>query len=123
MAAGKTLYANEDRRPKIKRTGEQVDIPYLMLVLLLLAVGLIMLYSASYAQSEYDTGYRDSTRYLQKQGVCAAIGLVAMYFFSRIPSHYLLRRRHLADWYPGCDQRRPERRNDLHRRSHLPQRR
>ena len=26
MAAGKTLYANEDRRPKIKRTGEQVDI-------------------------------------------------------------------------------------------------
>ena len=86
MAAGKTLYANEDRRPKIKRTGEQVDIPYLMLVLLLLAVGLIMLYSASYAQSEYDTGYRDSTRYLQKQGVCAAIGLVAMYFFSRIPS-------------------------------------
>ena len=88
MAAGKTLYANEDRRPKIKRTGEQVDIPYLMLVLLLLAVGLIMLYSASYAQSEYDTGYRDSTRYLQKQGVCAAIGLVAMYFFSRIPSQF-----------------------------------
>ena len=86
MAAGKTLYANEDRRPKLKRTGECVDLPFLLLVLLLLAVGLIMLYSASFAQSEYDTGYQDSTRYLQKQGVCAAIGLVAMYFFSRIPS-------------------------------------
>ena len=86
MAAGKSLYANEDRRPIIKRTGEQVDIPFLLLVLLLLIVGLVMLYSASYAQSEYDTGYQDSTRYLQKQGVCAAIGLVAMYFFSRIPS-------------------------------------
>ena len=86
MAAGRSLYANEDRRPKKKRTGEQVDIPFLLLVLLLLAVGLTMLYSASYAQSEYDTGYQDSTRYLQKQGVCAAIGLVAMYFFSRIPS-------------------------------------
>ena len=86
MAAGRSLYANEDRRPIIKRTGEQVDIPFLILVLLLLIVGLVMLYSASYAQSEYDTGYQDSTRYLQKQGVCAAIGLVAMYFFSRIPS-------------------------------------
>ena len=45
-----------------------------------------MLYSASYAQSEYDTGYTISTKYLQKQAVCAAIGLIAMYFFSRIPA-------------------------------------
>ena len=66
--------------------GETVDIPFLVLVLLLLLVGLTILYSASYAQSEYDTGYEISTRYLQKQAVCAAIGLVAMYFFSRIPA-------------------------------------
>lgn len=62
-----------------------VDYPFLILVLLLLTVGLTMLYSASFAQSEYDTGYLSSTKYLQKQGVCALIGLVAMYFFSRIP--------------------------------------
>lgn len=65
-----------------------VDFPFLVLVLLLLAVGLTMLYSASYAQSEYDTGYLSSTKYLQKQGVCALIGLVAMYFFSRIPAKF-----------------------------------
>ena len=53
MAAEKTLYAKEDRR-NFARTS--VDIPFLILVLLLLAVGLVMLYSASYAQSEYDTG-------------------------------------------------------------------
>jgi len=47
-----------------------------------------MLYSASYAQSEYDTHYEISTKYLQKQAVCAAIGLVAMYFFSRIPASF-----------------------------------
>ncbi len=41
-----------------------------------------MLYSASYAQSEYDTSYEISTKYLQKQAVCAAIGLAAMFFFS-----------------------------------------
>ena len=57
-----------------------------MLVLLLLLVGLAMLYSASYAQSEYDTSYESTTKYLQKQALCAAIGLAAMYFFSRIPA-------------------------------------
>ena len=84
MASKKTSYANEDRRLNVR--GETVDIPFLILILLLLLVGLTMLYSASYAQSEYDTGYAISTRYLQKQAVCAAIGLVAMYFFSRIPA-------------------------------------
>ena len=83
MAMGYPLHAKEDRRRKAEET---VDFPFLLLTLLLLAVGLTMLYSASYAQSEYDTGYEISTKYLQKQAVCAAIGLVAMYFFSRIPA-------------------------------------
>ena len=83
MAAKKASYAKEDRR---SMRGETVDIPFLVLILLLLTVGLAMLYSASFAQSEYDTHYEISTKYLQKQGVCAAIGLVAMYFFSRIPA-------------------------------------
>ena len=82
MAAGKTLYAKEDRR---KNCGAGVDIPFLLLLMLLLAVGLTMLYSASSAQSEYDTGYAISTKYLQKQAVCAVIGIVAMAAFSRIP--------------------------------------
>ena len=83
MALERDLHAKEERRTK---NGESVDLPFLLLVLLLLTVGLAMLWSASYAQSEYDTGYAISTRYLQKQAVCAAIGLIAMYFFSRIPA-------------------------------------
>ena len=83
MASKGSSFANEDRRG---HRGATVDIPFLVLVLLLLAVGLTMLYSASYAQSEYDTGYEISTRYLQKQAVCAAIGLAAMWAFSRIPA-------------------------------------
>ena len=82
MALEQTLRAKEDRRPG----GESVDYPFLILVLALLTVGLIMLYSASFAQSQYDTGYEISTKYLQKQAVCAAIGLIAMCCFSRIPS-------------------------------------
>lgn len=89
MAAGRTLYAKEDRRRY--PAGEGVDIPFLTLVLLLLAVGLVMLYSASSAQSEYDTGYTISTKYLQKQAVCAGLGLVCMYIFSRIPAHVWFR--------------------------------
>ena len=85
MAAERDLHAKENRRLRVHPGGDSVDYPFLFLVLLLLTVGLAMLYSASYAQSEYDTGYEISTKYLQKQAVCAAIGLVAMYFFSRIP--------------------------------------
>ena len=80
-----TLYAKENRPAGTLRQGERIDFPFLILVLLLLAVGLIMLYSASFAQSEYDTGYVSTTRYFQKQAVCAAIGMAAFCLFSRIP--------------------------------------
>ena len=82
MAAERSLLAKEDRR----KTGEPVDIPFLILTLLLLGAGLAVLYSASSAQSAYDTGYAITTRYLQKQAVCAALGLIAMYGFSRVPA-------------------------------------
>ena len=66
MVIQKLLYAKENRRPKGLRAGEHVDIPFLVILLLLLAVGLISLYSASSAQSQYDTGYTSSTRYLNE---------------------------------------------------------
>ena len=90
MAAERTLYAKENRRPFL-RAETSIDIPFLLLVLLLLAVGLTMLYSASCAQSEYDSGYTVSTRYLQKQAVCASLGLGCMAVFSRIPAKVWLR--------------------------------
>lgn len=88
MATGK-LSAKEDRRRKTP--GDTVDIPFLLLTMLLLAVGLTMLYSASAAQSQYDTGYTISTKYLQKQAVCAGLGLVCMCVFSRIPAGFWLK--------------------------------
>lgn len=79
--AGAKLFAKEGRRK-----GATVDIPFLVLTLLLLTVGLAVLYSASSAQSAYDTHYAITTRYLQKQAVSALLGLIAMYGFSRIPA-------------------------------------
>ena len=87
----RNLYAKEDQRLGKRKTREGVDIPFLLLLLLLLVVGLGMLYSASYAQSHYDTGYTQSTRYLQKQGLCTLIGLGAMVIASRIPPEFWLR--------------------------------
>ncbi|MBE6983300.1 MAG: putative lipid II flippase FtsW [Ruminococcaceae bacterium] len=88
MAAERILQAKENRRRRVKLAGESFDIPFLIILLSLLSVGLLMLYSASYAQSEYDTGYTVSTRYLQKQGVCALIGLVAMVALYRVPASF-----------------------------------
>ena len=87
MAIQPRLYAKEDRR----MVGATVDIPFLTLVLLLLAVGLAMLYSASSAQSMYDTHYESSTRYLMKQAICAVLGLGCMVLFSRIPANLWFR--------------------------------
>ena len=87
--AAENLHAKENRRSF--GAGTSVDYPFMILVLLALTVGLIMLYSASSAQSEYDTGYLSSTRYLQKQAICAGIGLVAMAVFSRLPAQLWFR--------------------------------
>jgi len=89
MAAERlSVYAKANRRLGINRAEDKVDLPFLILLLTVLAVGLVMLYSASYAQSEYDTGYTVSTRYLQKQGICTIIGLGAMLILSRVPPQW-----------------------------------
>ncbi len=89
MAGQKNLHAKENRL-SLKKVAS-VDYPFLILLILLLCVGLTMLYSASFAQSQYDTGYTVSTRYLEKQAVCAVIGLVGMALLSRIPPSFWLK--------------------------------
>ena len=66
------------------RRDNGVDPVFLTLVLVLLTLGLVMLWSASAAQSEYDSGYTTSTRYFSKQAVCAVLGILCMWAFSRI---------------------------------------
>ena len=82
------LRTKEDHRRKLIAAEGKIDHGFLILLLVLLGVGLGMLYSASSAQSQYDTGYTSSIRYLQKQAACAVIGLGAMVFLSRIPTEF-----------------------------------
>ena len=63
-----------------------VDPVFLLLVLALLVLGLAMLWSASFPQSEYDSNYTDSARYFRKQAICGVLGLGCMAAFSRVPS-------------------------------------
>ncbi len=75
------FHAKED--PALSRE-RGVDPVFLVLLLALLGVGLVMLWSASYAQSEFDSGYTESVRYLKKQAICAFLGLGCMAVFSRL---------------------------------------
>ena len=85
------LHAKENPRLRVFQTGERMDITFLILLLLLLTIGLGMLYSASSAQSQYDTGYTLSTRYLQKQVACALVGLAGLLVLSRISADFWYR--------------------------------
>ena len=87
----KSLHAKDNRVPGTLRENAQVDLPFLILTLLLLGIGLAMLYSASAAQSLYDTGYQSSARYFLQQAVAAVLGLCAMYGISRVPVSFWYR--------------------------------
>jgi len=59
-----------------------IDTPFAIIVLVLLSVGLIMMYSASYTYSYYDRG--DSSAMIKNQLMFAAIGIVGMAFASKL---------------------------------------
>ena len=81
------------RKPKRDMTMEQqlaagpVDLPFLMLTLMLVGIGLIMVFSASYATAYYDSSasvQNNPLYYIKRQSVYAVIGLVAMYWMSKM---------------------------------------
>ena len=76
------------RKPKRDLTVEEqlargpLDLPFLMLTMLLLGVGLIMMFSASFATAYYNDG--DPLVYIKNQAVYAAAGVVVMFLVSKI---------------------------------------
>lgn len=71
--------------------GEQsaIDTPFLIAVLMLLAFGMVMLYSVSYPVAYYR--FDDSAYHIKRQLAFAAIGLAAMWIISRLDYHFLIR--------------------------------
>ena len=70
--------------PRLKDVEKQqsVDIPLLILTLLLTGMGLVMIYSASFARARYETG--DSAYFFKRQLVFAILGVFAMALISRM---------------------------------------
>ncbi len=65
----------------------KIDIAFLSFVLILLSVGLVMLFSASYAYSY--TYFGNSYRFISRQAIFAIIGVTLMLIISRIDYHVL----------------------------------
>ena len=61
-----------------------LDLPFLMLTMLLLGIGLIMMFSASYATAYYDPDVSTPLFYIIRQGMFAGAGVAIMYFVSKI---------------------------------------
>ncbi len=64
-----------------------MDMPFLFLILTLLVIGLVMLFSASYANAYYRHG--SSYFFISRQAVFAVLGVTAMIFISYFDYHHL----------------------------------
>lgn len=71
-----------------------MDIPFLMLTLLLLGIGVVMVLSASYASAYYDLSNEtggNATYYFGKQLIFALLGITVMLIASRVPLKFYRR--------------------------------
>ena len=66
--------------------GKGIDIPFVLLILVLLTIGITMMFSASYPVAYYEIG--DSYYYLKRQLLFALIGLVIMFGVSFLDYHH-----------------------------------
>ena len=59
-----------------------MDLTFFLIVMTLLVIGIIMMFSASYAKALSESGGASGTSYASKQMKMAALGVLAMLFFS-----------------------------------------
>lgn len=79
----KKLTAQDSALRPVETDRGMIDVPYLVLTVLLVVIGLIMLFSASYARAYYKTG--NSAKYFISQLMFAVMGMGVLFLFSRIP--------------------------------------
>ena len=87
--------AEQARRERVQRRKEKeaesrelakgpIDLPFCLLVLLLTAIGLVMLLSASFPSAYYETDGENPMFYFVRQGIFAVMGIAAMFFIGKI---------------------------------------
>lgn len=86
MTQGRTENRINQKTGKIRLIQKgKMDLTFLTLVIVLLIIGLVMLFSASYAYAY--TVYGDSYKFISKQFAFAVAGVVIMYIVSKIDYH------------------------------------
>ena len=73
--------ARETEKQNIEAAKGRMDIPFLLLTLLLTAIGLVMVFSASFPSAYTENG--DPAYYFKRQAIFAVIGIVAMFAISK----------------------------------------
>jgi len=74
--------AKKKKTSATKTVRGTIDYPFLIIVLLLLTIGLVMVFSSSYAAAYYDN--LPSTYYFFRQGLFAVAGVIVMFILSGI---------------------------------------
>lgn len=95
--SGKSGGGIHTRAPAVRRIRKKfrlfsvrsgMDLPFLFLVLVLLVIGLVMMFSASFANAYYRQN-GDSYFFIRKQALFAALGVAAMIALSYFDYHHL----------------------------------
>ena len=82
MQATKRKVRSENSKISILKSGSRVDLPLLIVVLMLVALGLVMVLSASAPSALAESG--DSYSYFKKQAIATVLGFVGMFFLSKL---------------------------------------
>ena len=73
--------ARETEKQTIEAAKGRMDIPFLLLTLLLTAIGLVMVFSASFPSAYHENG--DPAYYFKRQAIFAVLGIVSMFLISK----------------------------------------
>lgn len=86
MAERESERAGTAKKFRLLQTGK-MDLTFFSLVIIILTIGLVMLFSASYAYAY--ARYDDSYLFISKQFILAVVGVIAMLVISKIDYHIL----------------------------------
>ncbi len=93
------------RRPKQKIavfSRGVMDLSFFLIVITLLVIGIIMMFSASYAKALSESGGQNGTSYAMKQMMMAGVGIVALFFFSFFDYRHFASPKIAIPFYCGC---------------------
>lgn len=79
-----------------------MDLTFFLIVMTLLVVGIIMMFSASYAKALNESGGTNGTSYATKQIAMAAVGICCMFFFSFFDYRHFANPKIAISGYAGC---------------------